>query len=198
MKAKSIKILALQETKINLNAKEQRTHYTFFFSGDTTNLKQNGDINDYTHAGVAIVISNELLNYIQDINPINDRIMTITLGYVKPLTIICNYSYPATKNHDIDTKINHYELLLKTQKKHHNEGPTYTIGDVNAKVQIKPTNAETPIGPHTFDKNHAKPQVNKKTTQITGLLAPWTKHHVHLPVPQGPQSSRLRGGDTGT
>ena len=51
-----------------------------------------GDTHHYTHAGVAIVINNELLNYIKEIEPINDRIMTIAFAGTLPTTFVCNYS----------------------------------------------------------------------------------------------------------
>ena len=46
----------------------------------------------HTEAGVAIVIARELTNYMWDINPVNDRIMTITMGYSMPISFACAYA----------------------------------------------------------------------------------------------------------
>ena len=40
------------------------------------------------HAGVGIVIDNKEIQHVEDIEPIDDRLMTITLKSKKPLTII--------------------------------------------------------------------------------------------------------------
>ena len=42
--------------------------------------------------------------------------------------------------------------------KHQTKGPTFTLGDFNARIQRKMTEAETPIGPHTFDKHNTRTQ----------------------------------------
>ena len=135
MKKRNIKILVLQETKINISCMEQRKNYTFYFSGNPEIKNAAGEVNHYTHAGVGIVINNELLNYIREIEPINDRIMSITLGYTVPITIICNYSRTATEGHTFEQKTEHYDKLEETTKTHLNKGPTYTCGDFNAKLQ---------------------------------------------------------------
>ena len=117
------------------------------------NRKNNrGEIDNNTNAGVAIVIDNELLNYITDIEPVNDRIMSITLGYVMPITFISVYSPTATKNYTLEDKQTHYNNVRKTFSKHKANGPTYIMGDFNARVQKKLNASETSIGNHTFDK----------------------------------------------
>ena len=94
-----------------------KKNYTFYFSGNPENKNAAGDVHHYTHAGVGIVINNELLNYIKEIEPINDRIMSITLGYTVPITIICNYSRTATEGHTFEQKTEHYDKLEETTKK---------------------------------------------------------------------------------
>ena len=83
MKSKDIKILALQETRVNQNTRESRKQYTWFFSGE-------GGRKEYT-GGVAIIVHNSYLQYIEDIEPITDRIMYITLRGTMPTTIITVY-----------------------------------------------------------------------------------------------------------
>ena len=111
-----------------------------------------GEINTNTNAGVAIVINNELLNYITDIEPISDRIMTITLGHIMPITFINNYS-PTATNYTIENKTEHYDNLKRTFQKHKSKGPTYIMGDFNARVQKKLNEQERCVGEHTFDKH---------------------------------------------
>ena len=55
MTTNDVQILLVQETHTNLNAKEHRDKYTCFFSGG---LAKNSE---YTHAGVAIVVNNEVM-----------------------------------------------------------------------------------------------------------------------------------------
>ena len=81
------------------------------------------------------MISNELLNYITDIDPVNDRIMSITLGGTMPITCICNYSRTAAGEHTTEQKEEHYKQLKQTQEKHQSKGPTYVLGDFNARIQ---------------------------------------------------------------
>ena len=92
MKKNKIQILAIQETKINTSCMEQRKNYTFYFSGNEKLKNSKGEISKNTHAGVGIIINNELLNYTEDIEPINDRIMSIALSGTVPVTFICNYT----------------------------------------------------------------------------------------------------------
>ena len=56
MKEEDIKILALQETRINTNSREARGSYTWYFSGEYKTKKDK----EYT-AGVGFVIDNKFL-----------------------------------------------------------------------------------------------------------------------------------------
>ena len=109
MKQDGISIALIQETHVNTNGKEQNKQYTWFFSGDTTKNT------DHTHAGVAIIIKNDLLNYIQDIQPINDRLMYITLEHIMPVTFI--NVYMPTAEHTTEVKELCYKQLQKLQRK---------------------------------------------------------------------------------
>ena len=153
MKDNDISIVLLQETHVNLNVREQRKHFTWLFAGDVDKKTVDGKLTPNTEAGVAIVIDNELLNFIWDIQPISDRIMTLTLGYRIPINFVNSYS-PHAKIHE-DIKYEHYDKLKSVQLKLQGKGPTYTAGDFNARLQKRQTYAETCIGQHTFDKrNH--------------------------------------------
>ena len=89
MRDKNTDILLVQETHVTTCSREDRKRYTWYFiAGD--------DPEKSKYAGVAIVIRNELKNYIHDIEPINERIMWITFGYVVPITFINVYFYTAT------------------------------------------------------------------------------------------------------
>ena len=83
MKDRNIDILVIQESRTKCNQRESRKEYTWFFSGE------NGRP-EYT-AGLAIVIKNDYLKYVQDIEPIDDRLMILTLKGIMPITIINTY-----------------------------------------------------------------------------------------------------------
>ena len=144
-----IDILLLQETKINVTQKETREHHTIFFSGSEGNEEEGH--NDFTHAGVAIMIKNKHLNKIADIEPIDDRMMKIHLrGQAVTTTIINVYMYTA-ENTDRNGPM--YERLEKHVRKDSLNGPTYTGGDFNARIQCEEGQGDARcIGPHTFDK----------------------------------------------
>ena len=63
-----------------------------YFSGDETKKDKDGKIHEVTQQGVGICINNELLNHIIEIEPINERLMYITIGHALPITFICNYT----------------------------------------------------------------------------------------------------------
>jgi exonuclease III len=106
----------------------------------------------HTEAGVAIVVSNELINYIWDINPINDRIIAVTLGYSIPIRFIS--AYAPTSAAEPETKEKFYKQLKTIQTKLQKQGPTYTMGDFNARVQKRLHATEQPIGNFTFYKTN--------------------------------------------
>ena len=60
-----------------------KTH-TWFFSGE-------GGRKEYT-VGVGMIISNKFMQYIEDIEPINDRLMYAILRGTVECNIICTYA----------------------------------------------------------------------------------------------------------
>ena len=92
MNKRNIQSLLLQETHVNQHVREIRKNYTWFFAGDTD--KNSGK--NHTEAGVAIVIHNELINYIWDIQSYSDRLISVTLGYAIPISFISTYHYTST------------------------------------------------------------------------------------------------------
>ena len=94
MKEKDIDILTLTETRNNQNSKESRKQYTWFFSGE-------GGREEYT-AGVGIVINNELIQYLEDAEPITDRLAYITLR--GPLNINIAVTYTPTADRPTEEK----------------------------------------------------------------------------------------------
>lgn len=139
-----IDILFLQEANTKLDYQDTRKEFTWFFSGTNTS-------EDRTH-GVGIVISNQLLNYMADIQPINDRLVTLTLGCSIPVNFICAYAPPST--HDTENKKQFYDQLQTLQDKLEKEGPTFLFGDAYARIQKKSSSNEACVGPYTFDKEN--------------------------------------------
>ena len=87
-----------------------------------------------------------------EINPIDERLMTITLRGIIPTTFINTYMETA-EHHEKNR--NRYELLKKTFNKYKNKGPTFTGGDFNAKISNELDNdGVSCIGEFTFDQEH--------------------------------------------
>ena len=150
MSEKEIDILCLQETRNNQNSRESRKSYTWFFSGE-------GGREEYT-AGVGMVINNNFLKYIEDIEPVNDRLMYATLRGTIESNIICTYMPPAERQNHleklVEDKDKAYDEIQKVIDKKKNKGPMYICGDWNARL-IYPTSVEEEliIGKHTLHEN---------------------------------------------
>ena len=82
MKSKNIGILALQETKSPHSKRETRKDYIWYFSGNGENK---------CHHGVGLVIRKDIAKHIEDIEPINERIMYITIDGTMKINIIVAY-----------------------------------------------------------------------------------------------------------
>ena len=108
MNKHTIQILCLTETRSNQNSRETRKEYTWFFSGE-------GGRKEYT-AGVAIVVHNKFLQYIEDIEPISDRLMYITIRGIIETNIICIYLPPADRP-DLEKDIAYNNLQKIIDKK---------------------------------------------------------------------------------
>ena len=89
MSKNEIDILCLQETRNNQNSRETMNNYTWFFSGE-------GGRKEDT-VGVGMVIRNKFMQYIDDIVPINDRLMYLTIRGIIESNIICTYMPPAER-----------------------------------------------------------------------------------------------------
>ena len=75
----------MQETHIDYNSRIENDKYTWYHSG-LNKIVEDGVFS----SGVGFVINNKWLNYIKDIKPINDRLITLTLAYKRNLKIIPN------------------------------------------------------------------------------------------------------------
>ena len=134
----------ITETHINTNNKETRKEYTYYFSG--------GDTKQHHFAGVAIIVKNKLINYMEDIQPINERLMTITLNLAIPVTVIAVYAHTAMEDYEIKKKL--YDEIKAEFTKHKSKHITHIVGDFNARIQTKLSEEETCIGQHTFNKHN--------------------------------------------
>lgn len=139
-------IAAIQETRSERNTREARKEYTWYFSGE------NGR-EEYT-AGVAFIINNKWTQYIEDVEPYTDRLMTITLNAKLPLTII-NTHIPHAERPDTE-KDDAYRNLDIAFRKQKNKGPTFVVGDFNARLLEARSNWEREyIGRNTFEPETA-------------------------------------------
>ena len=91
MKEKEVWITGLQETRIGQDSRESRKEYTWYFSGEKHKDKKK------VH-GVGCVINNKIIQHIEDIEPINERIMTVTLKAILPIKIIICYAPIANRD----------------------------------------------------------------------------------------------------
>ena len=105
-----------------------------------------------------MVISNKFMQYIEDIVPINDRLMYVTIRGVIECNIICTYMPPAERQNLperlIEDKEKAYEEIQKVIDKKKNKGPMYICGDWDAR-RIFPasTEEEEIIGKHTMHED---------------------------------------------
>ncbi len=147
MKKNGIMIAGIQETRSNINSRETRKEYTWFFSGE-------GGREKYT-AGVGLVIGNKFLQFIEDIEPIDDRLMYITLKCAIEITIVITYMPAADR--PTEEKQRAYGNLQKVIDKRKGKGPLYIMGDWNARLIYPITIEEEEVmGKHTLHENGEK------------------------------------------
>ena len=127
MKKHEIAILVLQETHSASNSREARGNYTWYFSGEKKN-----EGTEWT-AGVGIVIENKYVQYIDDIEPISDRIIRMTLNGKMPVTLIGVYMPQAGRPEEEGEQIG--KQVEKEIRKWKTKGPIYILGDMNARIQ---------------------------------------------------------------
>ena len=129
MKDNDIAIALIQETSIDQNTREARKEYTWYFSGE------NGR-KEYT-AGGGIVMRNDYTKHIEDIEPVDDRLITLTLKSTLKVKNINTYMPQADRPNEEKDKV--YQQTRKELRKHKNKGPTYIGGDFNARLQDRLT-----------------------------------------------------------
>ena len=88
-----IDILLIQETKDNRVHVEYRDKYPWFNGGNPKTQEQTLS----TDAGVVIIINNKILEQVKQINPISDRLMSITFKGTVETTFINAYMYTGTE-----------------------------------------------------------------------------------------------------
>ena len=96
------------------------------------------------------MIKNELLKMTEDIDTIDDRLMTLTLRGTVPHTFTNTYMYTA-ENHELN--VERYTKLEKTHGEVSRKGPNFTGGDFNARF-IEQEQEPGIMGPHFFDKHN--------------------------------------------
>ena len=80
------------------------------------------------------------MQYIEDIEPISDRVMYIVLKTTVEATIVIVYMPPADRPQE--EKHNAYEELQKVIEKRRSKGPIYILGDWNARLIYPNTEEE--------------------------------------------------------
>ena len=142
-----IDILLIQETMVNQICKERRKHHTIYFSGTDSG-------NNHTEAGVAIMIKNTHLRNIHNINPIDDRLMSITMRGSLEYSFINTHLHTAEHTERNQPR---YNALSQEFSNLNRKGPTYIGGDFNARIhESEGFDNELTVGPHLFDKNNPR------------------------------------------
>ena len=78
------------------------------------------------------MIRSELINYMKEVNPINDRIMIMKINYARPIYVIVAYAPTATGDERLKEEF--YRIMMEQTEKCNRKGPTYVIGDFNART----------------------------------------------------------------
>ena len=107
-------MLALQETRVRTNSKETRNQYSWYFSGE------NGT-QGYM-AGVAFVMNHDYVQYVEDLEPMTHRLMSLTIKHTPAMTLIAAYMPQAGR--PSEEKDETYRKLDQHFRKHAWHGPT--------------------------------------------------------------------------
>jgi exonuclease III len=154
MKENDIMILALQETRINTNSKEARGSYTWYLSGEGGKTKNQ----TYT-AGVGFVIDNKYIKYIEDVIPHTERFIQLKLKGTCNINLINVYMPPAVSKIIVteEEKEIIYKKLDAITYKARGKGPTYILGDWNARMQAQQSKEESKVfGKWTLEPDKCK------------------------------------------
>ena len=154
MKANDVKILAIQETRINTNSKEARGSYTWYLSGE------GGKTKDQTYtAGVGFVIDNKFIKYVEDVIPHTERFIQLKLKGTCSINLINVYMPPAVSKIIVteEEKEAIYRKLDAITNKTRGKGPTYLLGDWNARMQAQQSKEESKVfGKWTLEPEKCK------------------------------------------
>ena len=145
MATHKIDIKTIQETHSGEATREHRTRYSWYFAGG----REAGTI----HHGVAIVIRNELRNYMLDVEDINERLMIMTLRGKIPLHAISAYAPIAAAKYETETVF--HDQLRADVKHRQKKGMTIRGADMNTKLRTEDQGAiaEEGIGQHILGIN---------------------------------------------
>ena len=149
MKDNDIMIAAIQETNIGSNTMEARGSYIWYMSGETKSKEAK-----YT-AGVGFVINNKFKKYVEDVIPHTDRIMQIKLKGTCNINLINIYMPQANRAEEEKEAV--YKKLDEITSKTKGKGPTYILGDWNARMQKQQNSEEAQV----FGKWTLEPEKTK-------------------------------------
>eukprot|EP00975_Prorocentrum_lima_P054848 11497894-Prorocentrum_lima.AAC.1 len=90
-----------------------------------------------------------MVKYIEDIQPVSDRIVRLQLRSVLPVTFLGVYAPTAQRSEG--EKERFYEELQTLTHRFARRGPTFILGDFNARLQTRLEEEHDMIGPHVFD-----------------------------------------------
>jgi len=149
MKDNDIMIAAIQETNIGSNTMEARGSYIWYMSGETKSKEAK-----YT-AGVGFVINNKFKKYVEDVIPHTDRIMQIKLKGTCNINLINIYMPQANRAEEEKEAV--YKKLDEITSKTKGKGPTYILGDWNARMQKQQNKEERKVfGQWTLEPDKTK------------------------------------------
>ena len=146
MEASKTEIMVLQETHVGDNRKDINEKYTWFYGG----VGEERTIRE----GVAVVIKNEMRNYVQDVVMVSERIIILKLRGTVPITVIGVYAPTALATEAKKTMF--YKTLKNEARKAKNRGAVFLMGNFNARVQAKISEEENMVGPYTFDRENIR------------------------------------------
>ena len=139
-----IDLLFAQETHVTQNSKEKRKNYTWYLNGS--------DTGDREFAGMAVIVKNEIHEFIKDVIPHNHRLLEVQLEGTIPTTLVSAYAPQAGRPQAEKTEF--YETLTMIVQKINKKGPYLLLGDWNARLQEAENEEEEQwIGEHTFGKH---------------------------------------------
>ncbi len=149
MKKNDIAILFLQETHSAWDSREARGNYTWYFSGEKKLLEE-----QWT-AGVGVVIENKHIQHVEDVEPMNDRMIRLAIKGSMPTTMLGVYMPQAGRSEADRDKA--YDTLNGIVRKYKGRGPIYIVGDMNARIQKAEGRLEKEhIGKYTFEPETAE------------------------------------------